>query len=99
MKVHERMFVTPNQPNLKRVWRIYIIFFSSLPAFISVYIPLVVLGFFGIIFEERIAEAEQKLFKKIKRALRAKKRKAARAKRAVNTRPAAQTRETLRRAA
>ena len=53
-------------------------FFSSLPAFVSVYIPLVLLGFFGIIFEEHIAEAEQRLFKKIKRALRAKKRKAAR---------------------
>lgn len=74
-------------------------FFSSLPAFVSVYIPLVLLGFFGIIFEEHIAEAEQRLFKKIKRALRAKKRKAARSKRAVNTRSAAQTHETLKRAA
>ena len=85
---------------LKRVWRIYIMLFSSLPAFVSVYIPLVILGFFGIIFEKRIAEAEQRLFKKIKRAVRAKKRKAAvRAKRSVSTRPAAQKREQLKRAA
>lgn len=46
--------------------------FESLPAFVSVYIPLVVLGFFGIIFEERIAEAEQRLFRKMRRKMRAK---------------------------
>lgn len=37
------------------------VIFESIPAFLSVYIPLVLLGFFGIIFEERIAEAEQRL--------------------------------------
>lgn len=74
--------------------------FSSLPAFCSVYIPLVILGFFGIIFERRIAEAEQRLFKKIKRAVRARKRKAAvRAKRSAGTRPAEQKRGQLKRAA
>lgn len=39
--------------------------FESMPAFLGVYIPLVLLGFFGIIFEERIAEAEQRLGRKM----------------------------------
>ena len=44
--------------------------FESLPVFVSVYTPLVILGFFGIIFEERIAEAEQRLGRKMRAFVR-----------------------------
>ena len=44
--------------------------FASMPAFLGVYIPLVLFGFFGIIFEERIAEAEQRLGRKMRAFVR-----------------------------
>ena len=49
--------------------------FESLPAFLGFVVPSSALVLIGIIFEERIAEAEQRLFKKIKRALRARKQR------------------------
>lgn len=46
------------------------VIFESTPAFFGIYIPLVLLGFFGIIFEERIAEAEQRLGRKMRAFVR-----------------------------
>lgn len=89
-----------SERSIKKVWRIYIMLFSSLSAFLSVFAPLAVLIFFGIIFEDRLVEIEQRIFKRIRKQLSSKKRKnAAPAKRTAAVKAAGQKRGQFRRAA
>lgn len=74
--------------------------FSSLPVFLSVAIPLAVLVFFGILFEDRLVKIEQRFFCRVKKQFSLKKRKnSARSKKAAAIRPAMQKREQFRRVA
>lgn len=74
--------------------------FSSLPVFLSVFIPLSLLGLVGIIFEDRLVKFEQRIFRQIKRKLRSKKRKAAACSKQYRpARGVSQKREQLRRVA
>lgn len=43
------------------------VIFESMPAFLSVYIPLVALAIIGVIKEDKLVAFEQKLKRKIKR--------------------------------
>lgn len=49
--------------------------FNSLPAFFAVYIPLVLIAACSIIFEEKFVAFEQRLKKRLKRALKTAKQK------------------------
>lgn len=74
--------------------------FSSLPVFLSVAIPLAVLVFFGILFEDRLVKIEQRFFCHVKKQFSSKKRKnSARSKKTAAIRPAMQKREQFRRVA
>lgn len=40
--------------------------FDNMSVFLSVYIPLAILGFFGIIYEQKLIKLETKVYKVIK---------------------------------